>query len=105
MTFFRTILITMAAVAAFVVAAAEPAMAARGGGDCWSNQQIQTEIASGQIQSWSRIRKLAGIPPDYHETSDTPVCIRGGAPHYVVNMASPKGEQFKYVLNAVDGSS
>lgn len=76
-----------------------------GGGNCLSEAQIESAIASGQIKSWAQIRQLANIPKNYREASDVRVCMRGGAPFYIVSMVSPKGEYFKLVLNAVDGSS
>jgi hypothetical protein len=74
-------------------------------GECLNDKQINRAIASGQILSWPEIRRMAGIPADYYETSDVQVCMRRGVPFYVVNMSSPKGENTKYVLNALDGSS
>lgn len=74
------------------------------GGACMSEQEIAKAIGSGQIRSWRAIRQMAGIPADYYETSDVRVCVRNGAPFYIVNMVSPKGENVKYVLNALDGS-
>jgi hypothetical protein len=74
------------------------------GGECLNDRQINRAIASGQIRSWPQIRRLAGIPPSYYETSDVQVCLRNGVPYYIVNMSSPKGENVKYVLNALDGS-
>jgi len=105
MTRFRTIFITMAAAGALCLGAATASSGATGDSGCWSDKQTQTAIAAGQIQTWSKIRKLGGVPSEYHETSDTPVCPRNGIPFYVVTMASPKGEQFKIVLNAVDGTT
>src|SRR5437868_12192065 len=102
---FRSILIMMAAAGALCLGAATASFAAAGETSCWSDKQTQTAIAVGQIQTWSKIRKLGKVPSEYHETSDTPVCLKGGVPYYVVTMASPKGEQFKIVLNAVDGST
>jgi hypothetical protein len=75
-----------------------------GGGQCLDDQQINRAIASGEIRSWPQIRKLAEIPASYYETSDVQVCLRNGVPYYIVNMVSPKGENVKYVLNALDGS-
>jgi hypothetical protein len=130
MTRFRSYLLALAAVASLALAV-EPTAAARlklnlnlgygstgadlgitlaqqaprkGGGACLSEQQIAKAIASGQIRSWAAIRQAAGIPNDYYETSDVQVCVRNGAPFYIVNMVSPKGENVKYVLNALDGS-
>jgi hypothetical protein len=74
------------------------------GGACMSEQEIAKAIGSGKIRSWAAIRQAAGIPDDYYETSDVQVCVRNGAPFYIVNMVSPKGENRKYVLNALDGS-
>lgn len=105
MTRFRTILIMVAAAAALSLGAAMPAFAAPPPADCLTNQQIQTAIAAGQIKSWPKIRKLAGIPKDYRETADIQVCMQAGAPYFFVNMVSPKGENFKIVLNAVDGTA
>lgn len=76
-----------------------------GGGSCLSEPQIAAAIASGQIQSWAQIRQLANIPKSYREASDVRVCMRGGVPYFIVSMVSPKGEYFKIMLNAVDGSS
>ena len=75
-----------------------------GGGECLTDRQINRAIAAGQIRSWPQIRRLAGIPENYYETSDVQVCLRNGVPFYIVNMVSPKGENVKYVLNALDGS-
>ncbi len=63
MTLFRTIVITMAAAAIVSLAAAMPAsaQARQRAADCLSDRQIQTAIESGQIQSWPKIKKLAGI--------------------------------------------
>ena len=105
MTSFRSILIMMAVAGALCLGAATASFAAASETACWSDKQTQTAIAAGQIQTWSKIRKLGGVPSDYHETSDTPVCPKSGVPFYVVTMASPKGEQFKIVLNAIDGST
>jgi hypothetical protein len=77
----------------------------RGGlGQCLNDRQIARAIANGEIRTWPEIRQLAGIPASYHETSDVKVCMRAGVPFYIVNMVSPKGENVKYVLNALDGS-
>jgi hypothetical protein len=73
-------------------------------GQCLNDRQIARAIANGEIRTWPEIRQLAGIPASYHETSDVRVCLRDGVPHYIVNMVSPKGENVKYVLNALDGS-
>jgi hypothetical protein len=81
-----------------------PAVAAPRG-DCLSEPQIERQIASGQIQSWAKVRQLANIPDNYREKSDVQVCMRGGVPYYIVTLASPKGDYFKEALNAVDGSS
>ena len=127
----RTILLTMAAAAslslAIVPASAAPPFGDRGGGGfplggrggitlsipapsggdhrCLSEAEIEAAISSGRIQSWAKIRALANVPKDYRETSDVQVCLRGGTPYFIVSMVSPKGEYFKIVLNAVDGSS
>ena len=127
----RTILLAMAAAASLSLGAIVPGSAAppfgdrggfpfggRGGltfsvpaapsaGDhrCLSEAEIEAAVASGRIQSWAKIRAMANIPKDYRETSDVQVCLRGGTPFFIVSMVSPKGEYFKIVLNAVDGSS
>lgn len=95
----------MAAAGTLLLAAAIPVEAAPRDKACLSDQQTQAAIAAGQIKTWSKIHAMAGIPSNYYETSDTPVCKRGGGLYYIVTMASTKGEQFKYVLNAVDGTS
>ncbi len=105
MNVIRTILITMAAAASLSLGAVVPAQAAAGARDCLTEPQIEAAIASGQIQSWAKIRRLAKIPPEYKETSDVQVCLRAGVPYFIVSIVSPKGEYFKIVLNAVDGSS
>jgi hypothetical protein len=128
MTRSRSILLALAAVVSFALAA-EPAAAQmrlnfglgksggkldieiaqqtprRGGSSCFSEQQIAQAIASGEIRSWAAIRRMARIPDAYYETSDVQVCVRNGVPFYEVNMVSPKGENAKYRLNALDGSS
>ena len=103
MTLFRTILITMAAAASISLAAAMPAYAQARGGDCLSDGQIQAAIESGEIQSWPKIKKLAGISA-YEEVSDVKVCLIDGIPYYMLNVISPNGEATKIVLNAVDGT-
>jgi uncharacterized membrane protein YkoI len=104
MTYFRTILITMAAAAALSFGAAMPAHAAQKSGNCLSDQQIQADIASGKILSWPKIKRIAGIS-EYAEVSDVKVCTVNGVPYYTVNIVSPNGEAKKIVLNAVDGSA
>ena len=69
-----------------------------------SRSPIQAEIASGQIQSWPAIKKLAGIS-SYQEVSPVRVCRINGIPFYQVNIVSPNGEAKKVVINALDGSS
>ena len=101
MTIFRTILITMAAAASISLAAAMPAFAQ--GRECLSDRQIQTAIESGTIQSWPKIKRLAGISA-YDEVSDVQVCLIEGVPYYMLNVVSPDGEAKKIVLNAVDGT-
>ena len=106
MTSFRTILITMAAAATLLLAAATPSLAATGKDKaCLSDQQIQAAIAAGQIQSWPKIKKLAKVSTDYQEVSDVKVCMIDGVPYYTVNLVSSNGEAQKIVLNAVDGTS
>jgi hypothetical protein len=101
MTIFRTILIVMAAAASISLTAAMPAFAQ--GRECLSDRQIQTAIESGTIQSWPKIKRLAGIS-DYDEVSDVQVCMIEGIPYYMLNVVSPEGEATKIALNAVDGT-
>jgi hypothetical protein len=106
MTFSRTILITMAAAVVFSLSAAMPAFAqagARAQMDCLSDRQITAAIQSGQILSWPKIKKLAGISA-YQEVSDLEVCMIEGVPYYILNVISPGGEAAKIALNAVDGT-
>ena len=105
MTNFRKLLISLAA-AGVVLAGAVPAMAQAPArqANCLSDQEIQTEIASGQIQSWPAIKKLAGIS-NYQEVSDVRVCMMGGKPFYEVNIVSPSGAAKKVMINALDGST
>ena len=104
MTLFRTILITMVAAAGISLAAAMPAYAqVQRERNCLSDDQIQTAIESGQIQSWPKIKRLAGIST-YEEVSDVKVCLIEGVPYYMLNVISPNGEATKIVLNAVDGT-
>ena len=106
MTFSRTILITMAAAAVFSLAAVMPALAQSGARqqlDCLSDRQIQAAIEDGQILSWPKIKKLAGISA-YEEVSDVQVCMIEGVPFYILNVISPGGEAAKIALNAVDGT-
>ena len=105
MTLFRTIVMTMAAAAIVSLAAVMPAaaQARQAAADCLSDRQIQTAIESGQIQSWPRIKKLAGIS-SYQEVSEIQVCTIDGTLYYMLNVISPDGEASKIVLNAVDGT-
>lgn len=103
---FRSVILAAVAAVALSVAPAGSAYAANGAGRaCLSEPEIEAAIASGQIQSWAKIRELANIPRNYKEASDVQVCLRAGVPYFIVSMVSPKGEYFKIVLNAVDGSS
>ena len=103
MTSFRTILITLTTVAGLLLAAVVP-VGAVPGGDCLTDQEIQAQIESGQIKSWPKIKKIAGIS-SYQEVSDVRVCVVAGTPYYNVNIVSPSGEAKKVVLNAVDGGN
>jgi hypothetical protein len=106
MTIARTIITTMAAAAIISLAAAMPAFAqgtARDMLDCLSDRQIQAAIESGQIMSWPKIKKMAGISA-YEEVSDVQVCMIGEVPFYILNVISPEGEATKIALNAVDGT-
>lgn len=106
MTFSRTILITMAAAALFALSAAMPALAqdrARAQLDCLSDRQITAAIEQGQILSWPKIKRLAGIS-SYEDVSDVQVCLIEDVPYYIVNVVSPGGEATKIALNAVDGT-
>ncbi|MEO6014365.1 MAG: hypothetical protein ABIQ30_12390 [Devosia sp.] len=104
MTSFRTILIMMAAAASVSLAAAVPAHAqAEREKSCLSDQQIQSAIESGDIKSWPKIKKMAGIS-SYEEVSDVKVCKIGDTLFYILNVVSPEGEATKIVLNAVDGT-
>src|SRR5262249_32168124 len=102
---FRSVILALTAAAALSLGPVMPASAANGGRACLSEPEIEAAIASGQIQSWAKVRELANIPKAYREASDVQVCLRGGVPYFIVSMVSPKGEYFKIVLNAVDGSS
>jgi uncharacterized membrane protein YkoI len=100
----RSILSLVAVAATLSFGAAMPASAAGNDKDCLSDQQIQSALEAGQIKSWPRIKKMAGISPDSQEVSDVKVCLIGGIPFYTVNVASPSGEYTKIILNAVDGT-
>jgi hypothetical protein len=103
---FRSMILAALAAVALSLASAGPSSAANGGGRaCLSEPEIEAAIASGQIQSWAKVRELANIPRAYKEASDVQVCTRAGQLYFIVSMVSPKGEYFKIVLNAVDGSS
>jgi uncharacterized membrane protein YkoI len=103
MTKFRTILIMVASAAMLSLGPAAPSVGAPAG-DCMTDQQIQAAIASGQIQSWPKIKKLGKIPGDAQEVSDVRVCMIKGVPYYTVNVVTPNGAASKVVLNAIDGS-
>lgn len=106
MTFSRSIFLAMVAAAALTLSAAAPGFAqgkARGNTDCLTDKQIQSAIESGTIQSWPKIKKMAGISA-YEEVSDVTVCMIGGVPFYILNVVSPDGEAKKIALNAVDGT-
>ena len=76
---------------------------ARDNMECLSDRQIQAAIEDGQIQSWPKIKRLAGISA-YEEVSDVTVCMIEGVPYYILNVISPEGEAAKIALNAVDGT-
>ncbi len=99
---FRSIFIVMA-VAGLVLAAAMPAFAQGRGMDCLSDRQIQAAIEAGTIQSWPKIKRLAGISA-YEEVSQVQVCMIGDVPYYILNVVSPAGEASKIAVNAVDGT-
>jgi hypothetical protein len=106
MTFSRSNLIKMAAVALIALTAVSPAFAQAGARDrldCLTDRQITAAIESGRILSWPKIKKLAGISA-YEEVSDVTVCMIGGVPYYILNVISPEGEAAKIALNAVDGT-
>jgi hypothetical protein len=106
MTFSRTIWITMAAAAVFSLSAVIPALAQNRGAraelDCLTDRQITAAIESGQILSWPKIKKLAGISA--YKADEVQVCLIDGVPFYIVNVISPEGEAAKIALNAVDGT-
>ncbi len=105
MTSFRNLLLLLAAAASLSLGAAIPAYAQAGkSGNCLSDQQIQSEIASGQIQSWPSVKRTAGISA-YQEVSDVRVCMVDGVPYYQVNIVSPNGEAKKVTINAVNGGN
>jgi len=101
MTKFRTLLSILMAGALMAFPAISPASAQ--GLECLSNRQVQAAIESGQILSWPKIKRLAGIS-DYEEVSGAQVCMIEGVAYYVVNVISPDGEATKIVLNAIDGT-
>ena len=107
MTFSRSNIITMAAAVLFALTAVVPAFAqvrARGGElECLTDRQIQVAIEAGDILSWPKIKRLAGIST-YEEVSDVEVCMIDGVPFYILNVVSPGGEAAKIALNAVDGT-
>ena len=88
------------------LAAVMPAFAqgaARERMECLTDRQITAAIESGQILSWPKIKRLAGIAA-YQEVSDVQVCMIDGVPFYILNVVSPDGEAAKIALNAVDGT-
>ncbi len=96
----------MASAAVFSLSAVMPAPAvgnARDKLECLTDRQITAAIESGNILSWPKIKKLAGISA-YQEVSDLQVCMIAGVPYYIVNVISPGGEAAKIALNAVDGT-
>ena len=107
MTFSRSNLITIAAVALFALTAVSPALAqgrsTRDQLECLSDRQIQSAIEQGRILSWPKIKRLAGISA-YQEVSDVQVCMIDGVPYYMLNVISPEGEATRIALNAVDGT-
>jgi uncharacterized membrane protein YkoI len=105
MTSFRNLLLLLAAAASLSLGAAVPAWAQAGkSGNCLTDQQIQAEIASGQIQSWPSVKRTAGIS-GFQEVSDVRVCLVNGVPFYQVNVVSPNGEAKKVRINAVNGGN
>ena len=71
---------------------------------CLSEVQIQSAIEAGEIKSWPKIKKMAGISGQYQEVSDVAVCLVDGIPYYQVNVVSPSGEVTRLVINAIDGT-
>ena len=88
---------TLAAPGAFAQAGARDRL------ECLTDRQITAAIESGQILSWPKIKRLAGISA-YEEVSDVQVCMIDGVPYYILNVVSPEGEAAKIALNAVDGT-
>ena len=106
MTISRTIFNMMAAVVLIALTAVPASAQVRARGstlDCLSDRQIQVAIESGQILSWPKIKRLAGIG-SYDEVSDVKVCMIDDVPYYIVNVVSPEGEAAKVALNAIDGT-
>jgi len=102
----RTLFIAIASAAMISLSFVGPAAAQgrlAGDTECLSGRLIQSAIESGKIQSWPRIKKMAGISA-YEEVSDVQVCLLDGVPFYVLNVISPNGEAMKIALNAVDGT-
>lgn len=97
-----TILTIMMAVATLSLAATLPIAAQAAG--CLAPNEIQAAIDAGQIQSWPKIRRLAGVPKAVKEVGELTVCMRDGLPYYNVKVISPDGVLTQLVLNAVDGS-
>jgi hypothetical protein len=99
----HTLIALVAAAATLSLGAIGPAQA-QADLVCLSEVQIQSAIEAGQIKSWPKIKKLAGISGQYQELSNVEVCLVDGIPYYQVNVVSPSGEVTRLVINALDGT-
>ncbi len=72
--------------------------------ECLTDDQIQTAIEAGEIQSWPKIKRLAGLTGEYDEVSEVRVRLQDGIPYYYVNVVSSEGEATRIVVNAIDGT-
>ena len=98
----RTLVMIAVAAASLSLGAIAPAHAQVT--ECLTDDQIQTAIEAGEIQSWPKIKRLAGLTGEYDEVSEVRVCLQDGIPYYYVNVVSSEGEASKIVVNAIDGT-
>ncbi|MEO6396791.1 MAG: hypothetical protein ABIO40_12880 [Devosia sp.] len=104
MTALRSILAIALAAATLSLPATMPARAQMDAEVCLTDTQIQAAIKAGEILSWPKIKRLAGLSAAYDEVSGVEVCLQDGVPYYYVNVVSPEGEASKIVVNAMDGA-
>lgn len=96
------IAISLAAVAVMLPAGfGAPGAAMAQGRDCLSRQDIQAQLARGEIAPLADVMNREGIK---ERPLSVEVCDVNGQPHYIVNMMDSAGGTQSVTLNARGGS-